>query len=81
MDYFLIIHDAIAYAKSNNINIGPGRGSASGSLVSYLLDITTINPLEFDLLFERFLNNERISMLTTLTLIFRIPEEMKFLNI
>ncbi|WP_322908744.1 DNA polymerase III subunit alpha [Mycoplasmopsis felis] len=62
MDYFLIIHDAIAYAKSNNINIGPGRGSASGSLVSYLLDITTINPLEFDLLFERFLNTERISM-------------------
>ncbi|MCU9937082.1 hypothetical protein NW731_00755 [Mycoplasmopsis felis] len=60
--------------------MGPGRGSASGSLVSYLLDITTINPLEFDLLFERFLNNERISM-PTLTLIFRIPEEMKFLNI
>ncbi|WP_180337825.1 DNA polymerase III subunit alpha [Mycoplasmopsis pullorum] len=61
IDYFLIIQDVIEYAKSQNIGIGPGRGSAAGSLVSYLLGITNINPLRFDLLFERFLNPERVS--------------------
>lgn len=59
--YFLIIADLIKWAKSQNIAIGPGRGSAAGSLISYLLDITEINPLEHDLLFERFLNPERVS--------------------
>ncbi|MHA3838450.1 DNA polymerase III subunit alpha [Mycoplasma sp. VS1572C] len=62
LDYFLIIQDIINYAKSKNIAIGPGRGSASGSLISYLLGITDINPLEFDLLFERFLNVDRVSL-------------------
>jgi len=60
--YFLIVQDFIAYAKSNNISVGPGRGSAAGSIVSYLLDITSIDPLKYGLLFERFLNPERISM-------------------
>ncbi|TDV23271.1 DNA polymerase-3 subunit alpha [Mycoplasmopsis mustelae] len=62
IDYFLIIHDALAYARANRINIGPGRGSSSGSLVAYLLEITSVNPLEFDLLFERFLNVDRVSL-------------------
>ncbi|MFV8467556.1 DNA polymerase III subunit alpha [Mycoplasma sp. 46852] len=62
LDYFLIIQDIINYAKSHGIAIGPGRGSASGSLISYLLGITDINPLEFDLLFERFLNVDRVSL-------------------
>ncbi|WP_416738842.1 DNA polymerase III subunit alpha [Mycoplasma sp. 005V] len=62
LDYFLIIQDIINYAKSQNIAIGPGRGSASGSLISYLLGITDVNPLEFDLLFERFLNVDRVSL-------------------
>jgi len=61
-DYFLIVADYIRYAKENGILVGPGRGSAAGSLVSYLLNITTIDPLKYDLLFERFLNPERISM-------------------
>lgn len=61
-DYFLIIWDIINWAKKNKIAIGPGRGSASGSLVSYLLNITEVNPLEFNLFFERFLNEDRISM-------------------
>ncbi len=61
-DYFLIVMDFIHYAKSNGIAIGPGRGSAAGSIVSYLLDITELDPLRFDLLFERFLNPERVSM-------------------
>ena len=60
--YFLIVWDFIHYAKKNNIPVGPGRGSASGSLVSYLLGITAIDPLKYGLLFERFLNPERISM-------------------
>ena len=60
--YFLIVQDFVAYAKNNNIPVGPGRGSAAGSLVSYLLGITDINPLDYDLLFERFLNPERLSM-------------------
>ena len=61
-DYFLIVQDYVKYAKSQNIIVGPGRGSACGSLVSYLLDITTVDPLKFNLLFERFLNPERNSM-------------------
>jgi len=60
--YFLIIWDLVKFAKENNIPTGPGRGSAAGSLVSYLLGITEINPLEYGLLFERFLNPERVSM-------------------
>ena len=61
-DYFLIVMDFIHYAKSHGIPIGPGRGSAAGSIVSYLLHITELDPLRFDLLFERFLNPERVSM-------------------
>lgn len=61
-DYFLIVMDFIRYAKNKGIPIGPGRGSAAGSIVAYLLDITEIDPLRFDLLFERFLNPERVSM-------------------
>ena len=61
-DYFLIVADYINYAKDSNILVGPGRGSAAGSLVSYLLNITTIDPIKYDLLFERFLNKERITM-------------------
>lgn len=61
-DYFLIVWDFIDYAKRNNIPVGPGRGSAAGSIVSYALDITGIDPLEYDLLFERFLNPHRVSM-------------------
>ncbi|MGA0351637.1 MAG: DUF655 domain-containing protein [Acholeplasmataceae bacterium] len=60
--YFLIVYDIIKYAKLNHIYVGPGRGSAAGSLVSYCLGITDVDPLEYDLLFERFLNPERISM-------------------
>lgn len=62
IDYFLIIWDLIAWAKKQGISIGPGRGSAAGSLISYLLGITEVDPIKFDLLFERFLNPERISM-------------------
>ena len=61
-DYFLITWDFIKYAKENGIPVGPGRGSAAGSLVAYCLGITDIDPLQYDLLFERFLNPERISM-------------------
>jgi DNA polymerase-3 subunit alpha len=60
--YFLITQDFVQWAKDNDIPVGPGRGSAAGSLVAYALKITDINPLEFDLLFERFLNPDRISM-------------------
>src|SRR5579872_3510135 len=60
--YFLIVWDFIRYAKENNIPVGPGRGSAAGSLVSYSMGITDIDPLQHELLFERFLNPERISM-------------------
>ena len=60
--YFLIVEDFIRFAKDNGIAVGPGRGSAAGSLVSYLLEITSIDPLRYDLIFERFLNPERISM-------------------
>lgn len=61
-DYFLIVQDFINWAKNHGIVVGPGRGSAAGSLVSYVLGITDIDPLKYDLLFERFLNPERISM-------------------
>ncbi len=61
-DYFLIVYDFILYAKKRNIIVGPGRGSAAGSLVSYCLGITEIDPIKYGLLFERFLNPERISM-------------------
>jgi DNA polymerase-3 subunit alpha len=60
--YFLIVWDFIRYAKEKDIFVGPGRGSAAGSLVSYCLEITDVDPLKYDLLFERFLNPERISM-------------------
>lgn len=60
--YFLIVQDFVNWAKTNGIVVGPGRGSAAGSLVSYLIGITNIDPLQYDLLFERFLNPERISM-------------------
>jgi len=62
ISYFLIVRDFIAYAKSQNIPVGPGRGSAAGSLVSYLLGITDLNPLNYGLIFERFLNPERLGM-------------------
>lgn len=61
-DYFLIVAEYVNYAKNNNILVGPARGSAAGSLVSYCLNITEIDPLEYNLLFERFLNRERVSM-------------------
>ncbi len=61
-DYFLIVWDYVAFARSKGIPVGPGRGSGAGSLVAYLLSITDIDPIEFDLLFERFLNPERVSM-------------------
>lgn len=61
-DYFLIIWDLIKWSKENKISIGPGRGSSAGSIVSFLLNITEVNPIEYGLLFERFLNPERISM-------------------
>lgn len=60
--YFLIVADFVRFAKEHGITVGPGRGSAAGSIVSYCLDITTLDPLEHGLLFERFLNPERISM-------------------
>ncbi len=60
--YFLIVWDFIRYAKENNIPVGPGRGSAAGSLVSYSMNITDLDPLQHELFFERFLNPERISM-------------------
>mgnify|MGYP000845725369 FL=1 len=61
-DYFLIVYDFVKYAKDNGILVGAGRGSAAGSLVCYLLNITEADPLQYNLLFERFLNKERISM-------------------
>ncbi|QNM93838.1 DNA polymerase III subunit alpha [Mycoplasma sp. Pen4] len=62
LDYFIIIQGVINYCKQNNISVGPGRGSASGSLISYLIGITDVCPLDFDLLFERFLNVDRVSL-------------------
>ena len=60
--YFLIVWDFIRYSKSKKIPVGPGRGSAAGSLVAYAMEITDIDPLQYGLLFERFLNPERVSM-------------------
>ncbi len=62
IDYYLIVWDFINFAKKNNIPVGPGRGSGAGSLCAYLLEITDIDPLKYNLLFERFLNPERVSM-------------------
>ena len=62
VDYFLIVWDFIKYAKDHDIMVGPGRGSAAGSIVSYCLEITNIDPIRYQLLFERFLNPERVSM-------------------
>lgn len=62
VDYFLIVWDFINYAKQNGIPVGPGRGSAAGSIVSYCLAITDIEPTGYSLIFERFLNPERVSM-------------------
>lgn len=62
VDYFLIVWDFIKYARDHDIMVGPGRGSAAGSLVSYTLGITKLDPIKYDLLFERFLNPERVSM-------------------
>lgn len=61
-DYFLIVEDAVRFAKDSGIIVGPGRGSSSASLVAYLLNITEIDPIKYDLVFERFLNPERVSM-------------------
>lgn len=62
VDYFLIVYDYVKYAKTHNILVGAGRGSAAGSLVSYSIGITNVDPIKYDLLFERFLNPERITM-------------------
>lgn len=62
VDYFLIVWDFIKYARDHGISVGPGRGSAAGSIVSYSLGITNIDPIRYDLLFERFLNPERVTM-------------------
>jgi DNA polymerase-3 subunit alpha len=62
VDYFLIVWDFIKFSKDNGIMVGPGRGSAAGSIVSYCLQITNIDPIKYNLLFERFLNPERVSM-------------------
>ena len=62
VDYFLIVWDFIHYAKSNGIPVGPGRGSGAGSIIAYAIEITDIDPIKYNLLFERFLNPERISM-------------------
>ena len=60
--YFLIVWDLIRWARENDIPVGPGRGSAAGSIVAYVLDITRVDPLKYGLIFERFLNSARISM-------------------
>ena len=62
VSYFLIVWDLIKWSRDNGISVGPGRGSAAGSIVAYLLDITRLCPLQYDLLFERFLNSSRVSM-------------------
>ena len=61
-NYFLIVHDIVSWAKNHGIVVGPGRGSAAGSIVSYILGITSVDPIKYDLLFERFLNPERNEM-------------------
>ena len=60
--YFLIVHDIVRFAKQNSIPVGPGKGSSAGSLVSYLLNVTEVDPLKYQLFFERFLNPERIDL-------------------
>ena len=60
--YFLIVADFVNWAKNNGVPVGPGRGSGAGSLVAYCLNITDVDPIKFSLLFERFLNPERVSM-------------------
>ncbi|MCP6105692.1 DNA polymerase III subunit alpha, partial [Klebsiella pneumoniae] len=60
--YFLIVQDFIAEARKLDVSVGPGRGSAAGSAVAYCLGITNIDPIKYDLLFERFLNPDRVSM-------------------
>ena len=62
VDYFLIVSDFIGYAKAHGIPVGPGRGSAAGSMVAYCLDITDVDPMKYSLYFERFLNPERVTM-------------------
>lgn len=62
VDYFLIVWDFINYARSQGIVVGPGRGSGAGSIVAYCMYITQLDPLRYSLLFERFLNPERVSM-------------------
>ena len=62
VDYFLIVADFVADARSQDIPVGPGRGSAAGSMVSYCLEITNVDPMQYDLYFERFLNPERVTM-------------------
>ncbi len=62
VDYFLIVADFVAYARSQHIPVGPGRGSAAGSMVSYCMEITDVDPMQYDLYFERFLNPERVTM-------------------
>ena len=62
VDYFLIVWDFIHFAKNNGVMVGPGRGSGAGSIVAYCLEITSIDPIKYQLLFERFLNPERVSM-------------------
>ena len=78
--YFLIVSDYIKWAKKNFIPVGPGRGSGAGSLVAYSLDITDLDPIEFDLIFERFLNPDRISM-PDFDIDFCEEKEIKFWNI
>lgn len=62
VDYFLIVWDYIHYAKSHGIPVGPGRGSGAGSMLAYAIGITDIDPIKYGLIFERFLNPERVSM-------------------
>jgi DNA polymerase-3 subunit alpha len=68
--YFLIVADFVRFARENSIPVGPGRGSAAGSLVAYSLGITDLDPIDHGLIFERFLNVERLSLPETSTLIF-----------
>ena len=62
VDYFLIVYDFVLFAKKNGIRVGPGRGSGAASLVNYSLGIINIDPLKYDLIFERFLNPDRVTM-------------------
>src|SRR5260370_25670743 len=77
--YFLIVWDFIHYARAQGVPVGPGRGSAAGSLVSYALRITDVDPLQYDLLFERFLNPQRVS-LPALDIDFSLPRPGEFIT-